>query len=246
MKLFVATPMFGGSCFGTYAVGLANLVALSLEKDVKLHYAFMQNESLITRSRDSLAYDFLKSDCDSLLFIDADIGFSAKDVFSLIDADKDVIGGLYPKKEFNFNKLSKAAKADVPVSELPRYTGEFVIRTIKNTSVTGSIFEPFEVEAIGTGFMMIKRKVFENLIGKVPVYVSDMYSVNDANREKKMINQFFDTNICPITQNLLSEDYDFCRIVRDAGMSVWAAPWINLTHTGTYTFSGTLTAKVPS
>jgi len=246
VKLFVASPMYGGSCFGSYAVGLANLVGMSLDKGIKVHYAFMMNESLITRARDSLAYDFMKSDCTHLLFIDADIGFNPYHIPAMIEADKDIIGAAYPKKEINFSRIAKAAKADVPVEKLSDFTGEFVIRTVKNKSATGTIMTPLEVECIGTGFMLIKREVFEGLKDKVPSYTSDMYSVNDTNRKKKIIPQYFDTSICPTTNNLLSEDYHFCKIARDDGYSIWMAPWVECTHTGTYTFSGKLTAKVPS
>ena len=62
-KIFVATPMYGGMCTGTHAIGLANLVHMMMTQGIKMHYSFMMNESLITRARDSLAHDFIKSDC---------------------------------------------------------------------------------------------------------------------------------------------------------------------------------------
>ena len=39
---------------------------------------------------------------------------------------------------------------------------------------------------------------------------------------------------------LLSEDYHFCKISRQMGIKIWAAPWVNLKHCGTYNFSGQL------
>lgn len=38
----------------------------------------------------------------------------------------------------------------------------------------------------------------------------------------------------------LSEDYMFCQWARKIGLKVWLCPWIKLTHTGTYTFGGSL------
>ena len=38
----------------------------------------------------------------------------------------------------------------------------------------------------------------------------------------------------------LSEDYMFCQWARRIGLKVFLAPWIRLTHTGTYTFGGSL------
>ena len=38
----------------------------------------------------------------------------------------------------------------------------------------------------------------------------------------------------------LSEDYYFCQLVRKVGMKVWLAPWIELEHTGSFVFGGSL------
>lgn len=38
----------------------------------------------------------------------------------------------------------------------------------------------------------------------------------------------------------LSEDYMFCQWARRIGLKVFLCPWIRLTHTGTYTFGGSL------
>jgi hypothetical protein len=35
----------------------------------------------------------------------------------------------------------------------------------------------------------------------------------------------------------VSEDFTFCRRVREAGMKVWLCPWMELSHTGTLRFS---------
>ena len=40
----------------------------------------------------------------------------------------------------------------------------------------------------------------------------------------------------------ISEDYAFCRRVREAGMKVWLCPWMELTHTGEQVFTGRLAA----
>ena len=41
-------------------------------------------------------------------------------------------------------------------------------------------YEPLEIENGGTGFMLIKREVFDLLMDKVPEYRNDMYSAVDA------------------------------------------------------------------
>lgn len=42
------------------------------------------------------------------------------------------------------------------------------------------------------------------------------------------------------TGQFVSEDYMFCHRARTAGMKIWLCPWMQLTHTGSYTFSTSL------
>jgi hypothetical protein len=72
--LFVATPMYGGMCIGNYTAALMQMPLVVSKAGIKMYYTYMMNESLITRARNSLAYDFLASDATHLMFIDADIG----------------------------------------------------------------------------------------------------------------------------------------------------------------------------
>ena len=59
------------------------------------------------------------------------------------------------------------------------------------------------------------------------------------------IHAYFDCIIDPETRRYLSEDYFFCKKSRQAGMQIWACPWMQLQHIGTYIFKGDL-AKIGS
>ena len=240
--LFVATPMYGGLCNGTYATAMMRMAPIFSQNKMAFAYAHMMNESLITRARNSLAADFLDSECTHLMFIDADIGFNPADIIHMVDADKDIICGLYPKKEINWHQVIDAVKADVPAHELHDYTGVFVMNAIDHAGqVHVKLNEPIEISNGGTGFMLIKREVFEGLADKVPSYFNDVYAVVDPDKKPREIKEFFATSIDEETGNrLLSEDYHFCKIARKAGYKVWAAPWAQLSHTGSYVFSGFL------
>jgi hypothetical protein len=187
-----------------------------------------------------LAYDFLDSDATHLLFIDADIGFDPRVVPTLVQADKDIICGLYPKKEIHWPQVHSAVQRGVSADKLHEYTGTFVVNLINAERAECDIGEPFEIDNGGTGFMLIKRSVFEGLKDKVPTYTNDMFHATDTERKPKIIGEFFATSIEPETNRLLSEDYHFCRLARENGFKVYAAPWIHLSHTGTYVFNGKL------
>lgn len=240
-KVFICTPMYGGQCFGFYTQSLLQLNNLFRDNNISSMMSFMFNESLITRARNALAHQFLKTDCTHLFFIDADIRFNAADVLPMLAADKDIICGIYPKKEINWQGVKNALDAGVDVDSLKHHTGSFVVNLVGYSgSVTVPINEPVEIWNGGTGFMIIKREVFEKLADTVPAYTND---VNDlaGNLKAEEIKEYFATSIEPGTNRLLSEDYHFCRIWREAGGQIFAAPWAHLSHIGSYVFEGALT-----
>jgi hypothetical protein len=181
-----------------------------------------------------MAYQFLESDADYLFWIDADIAFKAEDAIRMLEADKDVIGGIYPKKEINWNTVRQAALEGE--ENLKNFTGSFVVNLIDaEPSITVPVDEPCEVSAIGTGFMLIKREVFEKLKPHTQTFVSDMNYM--AGKE---IYGFYLDPIDPESKRLLSEDYFFCHQWRKIGGKIYAAPWCRLGHMGTYLFEGGL------
>lgn len=240
--VFIATPMYGGMALGTYTASLMQCPMTFAQNGMGMYYAHMMNESLIQRARNSLTYDFLQSNATHLMWIDADIGFSALDIISMVKADKDIICGLYPKKEIDWNRVHRASQAGVPADQLKHHVGTFVVNLVNGgEKQVVNNQEPFEIANGGTGFMLIKREVLEDLATKVPEYTNDMYSVLDDMEHKKYIKEFYAVSIDPDSGNrLLSEDYHFCKLARTNGYKIWVAPWVHLSHTGTYIFDGTL------
>jgi len=92
----------------------------------------------------------------------------------------------------------------------------------------------------GTGYMLIKREVFEHLADKVPTYTNNVIDMS-SDFKPDLIREYFATSIDPANNVLLSEDYHFCHLARRHGLKVWAAPWVQLAHLGSYLFEGGLT-----
>ena len=207
---------------------------------MNVSFSYLFNESLIQRARNLLASHFLKSDATHMMFIDADIRFNPNDIFPMMEADKDIICGIYPKKEINWLTVKNAINAGVPDDQLKHHTGAFVVNLVDyQTEVTVPVNQPVEIWNGGTGFMLIKREVFEGLIGKVPMYLNNVLDLQNKDNGQT-IHEFFATQIEPESKLLLSEDYDFCKKARNNGFKVWAAPWVQLAHVGTYAFEGHL------
>lgn len=238
-KLFIATPMYGGMCSGFYAQSMLQLKD-QVGGKFPIIMSFMFNESLITRARNAMAHQFLKTDATHLMFIDADIRFNPADIETMIAANKDIICGIYPKKEINWGSVKAAMSNGVPDDQLKHHTGAWVVNLKNYTGeTTVRVDQPVEIWNGGTGFMLIKREVFKKLGKTVPSYTNDVNDLS-GNLKAEVIKEYFTTSIEKETNRLLSEDYHFCNIWREAGGKVWAAPWCNLAHIGSYVFEGQL------
>lgn len=238
-KIMIATPMYGGQCFGVYAkscIDLANKCS-NYKIPIKFHYLF--NESLITRARNYLVDEFLRSDFTHLVFIDADINFNPNDVLALVALDKDIVAGPYPKKTIAWEKVAEAVRSglvDDDIMSLSKYSGDFVFNPVPGTK-SFAIGEPVEVLEAGTGFMAIKRETLEKFQEAYPdlKYKPDHARTTNFDGSRD-IHAFFDTVIDPESRRYLSEDYMFCQYARHIGLEVWMCPWMELSHIGTHIF----------
>ena len=104
-----------------------------------------------------------------MLFIDADIHFDPRDVIALLALEKDIVGGPYPKKSIKWNSIKEAVKKhpDIDPGDLEKLAGDYVFNPVPGTEKF-SVAEPIEVLEIGTGFMMIRREVFDKFKEKYP------------------------------------------------------------------------------
>lgn len=250
-KLFIATPMYGGMAHGLYMKACLDLQNIMTKYGVETKFSFLFNESLITRARNYLVDEFLRSECTHMLFIDADIHFNAQDVVALLALDKDVIGGPYPKKTINWKNVAEAARKhpDLPIKELEKLVGEYVFNVVKGTQ-NFSVTEPLEVMEIGTGYMLIKREVFDKVKAAYPSIRYKPDHVGQANFDgSRYIHAYFDT-VIDYTDSIigggsdryLSEDYMFCQMWRKIGGQIYLCPWMRTQHIGTYAFTGDMPA----
>ena len=247
-KIFVATPMYGGICGGQYCKSTADLSAMGAQYQMDVRFFYLFNESLITRARNYLVDEFLRSDCTHLMFIDSDIGFDPNDVIALAviaaeGSDKEIVCGPYPKKCIAWEKIKRAVDkgfADKNPENLEKYVGDYVFNPKEGT---GSIplDQPVEVLEGGTGFMMIQRSALEKFAAAYPQYsyLPDHVRTEhfDGTRE---ILQYFQAEIDPKSKRYLSEDYWFCQKMWDIDVKTWLCPWMKLQHTGSYVFGGSL------
>lgn len=250
-KLFIATPMYGGMNHGLYMKSCLDLQTVMIKYGIEVKFSFLFNESLITRARNYLVDEFLRTDYTHMMFIDSDIHFDPNDVIALMALDKDVIGGPYPKKSINWGNVAETARRnpDLNPKELENLVGEYVFNVVKGTQQF-QVSEPLEVMEIGTGHMMIKRNVFEKMAEAFPQIRYKPDHVGQANFDgSRYIHAYFDTVIDTKdsytgggSDRYLSEDYMFCQMWRKIGGQVYLCPWMKTQHIGTYAFTGNMPA----
>ena len=219
-RVHICMPCYGGqlteSTFMSYIKWSNTARQLGLDWTVET----MTNESLISRARNTLTAKFLNTkESTHLMFIDADIGWEPWHLLVMLDAQKDVIGGLYPMKS------------------LP-------VKWCVN-GLAGVVEDPnsplIEVSKTGTGFLLMKREVFE----KLDAHPAVRAFANDIGLPRELdpyMKTYFDTAVRE--GRYYSEDWTFCENWRDLGGQVWVDKRVLLRHTGTYTFDGNAQEQV--
>jgi hypothetical protein len=215
VHLHIGIPCYGGQVTEPCMTSILRFTLLAAQVGLNWSLDTMVNESLVTRARNNLMAKMMTNkQATHFMFIDADIRFQAESILHMIACDKDVIGGLYPKKSLPIN---------------------YVINLKPQVTVQGDIYT---VDTMGTGFLLFKKHVYEKLIAAHPEckYVDD---IGLGKQYEPMMYAIFDTLI-DHKGHYLSEDWTFCRRWQALGGDIWAHSKVLLGHTGHYEFQGDL------
>jgi len=214
-------------------------LALIRKGGVQLMIDTTENESLVHRARNVAVGRFMqKTDADYFFFVDADVDFDAESVIRLLDSGYDLSCAIYPKKVVMWDQ-AKHAIENGDDRNLAMISASLVanIGAHKRTVENGFV----EVLDGPTGFMMIKRSVFEEMEKKFP----ELMCKNDhQNRDFDDYCALFDCMIDPVSHRYLSEDYAFCRRYQQCGGKIYADCYTTLGHVGNLPFSGCLNDRL--
>jgi len=210
-KVHIAMPCYGGMLTESTFMSFIKWANTARQLNIDWTLETMVNESLISRARNTLTAKFLEQESSThLFFVDADIGWEPWHLLVLLNRDVDVIGGLYPMKT-------------MPI--------KWVVNGFEGAEEGPDGFQ--EVSKAGTGFLLMKRNVFEKLKSHPAV---KQYK-NDIGLDPKYdqhLKTYFDT---AVRQNrYYSEDWTFCENWRDIGGKVYVDKRVLLRHSGSYVF----------
>jgi hypothetical protein len=225
VKLFIATPAFGHQVTTNYANSLLKFVSTSHPRLAVSSAVHLQSGmALVTQARNNCVAYFLNSDCTHFLFIDADIGFEPDAIYRLIEKDVPLCLTPYPVKGYGANNQL-----------------QFIVHFPDKDNVKIQKDGFAEIVAGPTGFMMIKREVFEKLAEKYPERktINKQLVGNKVETMEKGWYTFFETAQDP-ENGYLGEDIAFCRLWTNIGGKIYADTQTPLTHFGSHAFHGSL------
>jgi hypothetical protein len=210
-KVHIAMPCYGGMLTESTFMSFIKWANTARQLGIDWTLETMVNESLISRARNTLTAKFLDMpDATHLFFVDADIGWEPWHLLVLLNRDVDVCAGLYPMKT-------------MPI--------KWVVNGFEGAEEGPDGLQ--EVSKAGTGFLLMKKHVFEkmNAHPAVKQYKND---IGLDPKYDKHLKTYFDT---AVRQNrYYSEDWTFCENWRDLGGRIWVDKRIMLRHSGSYVF----------
>ena len=255
ISLYILTPCYGSVCYVNYIQCLFNTRELLKLYNINVEVLFCKNDSLVTRARNNLLAKAMHNEnMTHVLFIDNDITWDPIDILKLFIGDKDVIGGIYPMKSYNWDKLTNP---DYIQQQLQKKKNNFFKDTpdsvmiqhglldynlnykSKNLSIKDNLIE---VKHIATGFMLIKRSAIDKLIKAYPStkYTDDVGFLSDD--ENKYAYALFD---CGVEDgHYYSEDWLFCHRWEKNNGSIFTDITINLIHSGINHYNGSLLSQL--
>jgi|TARA_R100000654_G_scaffold53330_1_gene79448 hypothetical protein len=238
VELFVATPVHSEVSIH-YTQALIEFQRECFKKKVKVSFHLIKS-SLVTQGRNLSVAGFLESKATHLLFIDSDIYFQGKSIFSMLRADKHIISVPYPLKTLMWDKaFKKMEQGQIKTPDDIRralHTYPMKVPDANNINLKKGVME---VTDSPTGCMLIKRDVINKMIEKYPdKEIVQKTVINGKYVNKPNMWNFFDTLHDPKEKTYNGEDFAFCKLWRDLGGKCYAYVNDAIVHVGEHQYQG--------
>jgi len=202
MNIVVSIPVYDGKvpAESVRCLLMEQSAAMACGDDFKVR--FLPNCSHAAMGRNQLANDFMESDADRLIFLDADVTYEQGALVKLAHQPFDFVGGCY---------RFKLPNESYPIGWLP--DPELI-------GLRANEHGLLEVKTLPGGFLSISRKVFETIKEKFPGREYEHFG--------KTAYCYFQMTFAD--GHLYGEDSHFCKEWREAGGKIFLDPEIELTH----------------
>lgn len=160
---------------------------------------------------------YLQPEASHLLMVDADMHFSERMVWDMLNFDKPLTGAFYSRREF-------------PVS--------VVGKTLNDTDTIDNVEKGhLKVEGVGAGVFLIKRSLMDTMIKKMPEIIdtSNFHPVASSVQAYGLPHLLRPFDLVKFENGgRLSEDLSFCHRWRECGGEVWANVMHPIGHVGPF------------
>lgn len=255
--VYILTPCFASLCYVNYVHSLMRTVEFFRKLGIVLKIEFCKNDSLVSRARNNLiARAMSDKTATHFMFIDNDITWEPNDILKLLLSEKELIGGIYPLKHYNWDKLindpQNPYNSNVVQSMIQKKNNSQLKNMISdgimiqsnllkyNINYIDSVLQidknMARVKHLATGFMMIRRPVLEKMMKAFPStkYVDDVNFLRS--HENEYAYALFD---CGVEDgHYFSEDWLFCSRWTKLNGEIYVDVSINLCHTGIEDYKG--------
>ena len=208
---------------GAFLTNILGLHSVLTSRDIKVFVA-QTHSSCIHRLRNQCSggnvfngefqvpFEAEGVDYDYIMWVDSDIIFNLKNFTDLLEMDKDVATGWYMQKDgrpacgFTTKTPSKYTKKSLYV---PLYDKNNIYSHYNDDEIESKT-EPYIIDWVGMGWMLIKKGVMEKV--RYPWF---------APKNVRVAEDLIDS---------MSEDLSFQMGLKDAGFNIWMNPNIRVGH----------------
>lgn len=155
MKISVGLPVYDGNLSYQLASCLLTEVSLATQRGDVLNIRFLPSCTNLAVGRNCLVKEFMESDDDRLVFLDADVTFKPGELLRVAHHPVDFVGGAYRLKQ---------AKEQYPI---------YLMREPTEPGPNGLI----QVVMVPTGFLSLSRDVFTRFKEHYPGREYDIHGV---------------------------------------------------------------------
>jgi hypothetical protein len=195
----IVTPTTRGGIQPDYMLSVIDSLFYLTRHGVEGQFKII-NSSWISNARNKAVKEL---SADFLMFVDSDMVFPHHAIAKLMLSGREIIGGLYYKK----------GEGSKPVAARLNEEGLF-------KSISDFPNEVFEVDAVGTGFLLIRKTVFDAFTQEKIKELGEPFNFLTLGSGKEE-----------------SEDWAFCRRAKQLGFKIYCDPTIQLGHIGEQTYT---------
>lgn len=200
MKILVGIPTYDGKIQAQVLQSILNEQVAAHEIGDSLIFNILPGVSHLPMGRNQLAKNFMLSNCDRMVFLDADVSWNVGELLKVAHHSEDFVGGAYRHKY--------------------EHIESYPIGWLDKKELWANEHGLLEVESVPTGFLSLSKNAFQLIQEKYPERTFSHHGVE--------MYCYFEMPY--LGGHLHGEDSYFCTLYRQCGGKVWLDPELNLTH----------------